>query len=190
MLDLLAQVFRLPLAFFALGVGMADWALRGMQRVTDESVGQALSRGKNGAEAGNDRVELPAGGSAARAPEIVNYTGAREPDADIRREERRAMPDINLSDDMVKLVRYSIVSIKRDEEQILHRDEEIFDDNMSDDAFATWVISKYGDSQGLGSEDRKFLRVSYEVLGRWPKQDREFEKRQIKVLEEIRDRLP
>lgn len=98
--------------------------------------------------------------------------------------------DRNLSDDTVKLVRYSIVSIERDDERIHFRGEEIFDDNMTDDAFATWVISKHGDAQGLSAEDRKYLRVSYEVLGRWPKQDREYEKRQLEVLEGIRDAIP
>jgi hypothetical protein len=97
--------------------------------------------------------------------------------------------DRNLSDDMVKLVRYSIVSIQRDEERILHRGEEIFDDNVTDDAFATWMISKYGDAQGLSSEERKYLRVPYEVLGRWARQDRKYEKRQLEVLEGIREEL-
>lgn len=97
--------------------------------------------------------------------------------------------DRNLSDDMVKLVRYNIVSIKRDAEKIMHRDEVIFDENMTDDGFATWVISKYGDARGLSSDDRKYLRVSYEVLDRWAKQDRKYEKRQLEVLEGIRDAI-
>lgn len=95
--------------------------------------------------------------------------------------------DVNLSDDRVKLVRYHIVSIKRDQERILHRDEEIFDDQMSDGDFASWVISKYGDRVGLASDDRKYLRVSYEVIGRWAKQDREYQKRQLEVLEGIKE---
>ena len=49
-------------------------------------------------------------------------------------------------------------------------------------AFATWVISDYAESAGMSSEDRKYLRVSYEVMGRWPKQDRKFEKRQLEEL--------
>jgi hypothetical protein len=100
------------------------------------------------------------------------------------------MPDTNLADDMVKLVRYTIVSIKRDEEAILVRGEEVFDDNMSDDAFATWVISKHSETGGLPADDRKYLRVSYEVLERWARQDGKYDSRKIRVLQEIRDRLP
>lgn len=97
--------------------------------------------------------------------------------------------DVNLSDDMVKLVRYNIVSIARDAEKILKRGEEIFSDNMTDEAFATWVISQYADSIGMSPEKRKYLRVSHEVLGRWPKQDRKYEKRQLEVLEGIKDAI-
>lgn len=97
--------------------------------------------------------------------------------------------DTNLSDDRVKLVRYHIVSIQRDQEKILHSGEEIFDDEMSDDAFATWMISRYGDAVGIGAHDRKYLRVGYEVIGRWAKQDRKYEKRQLEVLEGIREKI-
>ncbi len=100
------------------------------------------------------------------------------------------MSDRNLSDDMVKLVRYSIVSIKRDEEAMLLKGEEkIFSDNMTDDAFATWVVSDYAESAGMSSEDRKYLRVSYEVMGRWPQQDRKFEKRQLEQLAGIQQAI-
>lgn len=99
--------------------------------------------------------------------------------------------DTNLSDDMVKLVRYSIVSIERDDERILvDGAEKLFDDNVDGEAFATWVTSDLARERGLSNEDRKYLRVSYEVLDRWPKQDREYERRQLEVLEGIRDRLP
>jgi hypothetical protein len=170
-----------------------------MQRVTDEGEDWVLGRAAGPAEPRTARKAEPGHGPkhdtepsgsalASGAPETAN-PGAAHAVADIRSEERRAMPDTNLADDMVKLVRYSIVSIKRDAEKILHRDEVIFDDNMSDDGFATWVISKYGDARGLSSDDRKYLRVSHEVLERWAKQDRKYERRQLEVLEGIRDAL-
>ena len=109
--------------------------------------------------------------------------------------------DTNLSDDMVKLVRYTIVSIERDHERIIHHGEEIVTDNLTDDAFASWMIASYLQSREYAqrrSEDprheiehehKKYLRVCYEVLCRWPKQDRKYEKRQLEVLEGIRDAI-
>lgn len=181
---LFLRMVRLPMTLFAYAAEMAACTAREIERMTGEGVEKALDRVAQPAPWGSRQ----AAGPAAGAPVTVN-PGAPEADADIRREETRAMPDTNLADDMVKLVRYTIVSIKRDDEKILKRDEEIFDDNMTDDAFASWVISKYGDSQGLSSNDRKYLRVSYEVLGRWARQDRKYEKRQLEVLEGIRQEL-
>jgi hypothetical protein len=106
------------------------------------------------------------------------------------------MSDTSLSDDLVKLVRYTIVNIERDREAIVGRGEEIVTDNLSDDAFASWMIAKhvpldsYKGKNGWGEDDaRKSLRVCYEVLGRWPKQDRKYEKRQLEILEGIKEAL-
>lgn len=109
--------------------------------------------------------------------------------------------DTNLSDDMVKLVRYTIVSIERDHERIIHHDEEIVTDNLTDDAFASWMIASYLQSKvykrrvdedpdnRVKHDHKKNLRVCYEVLCRWPKQDRKYEKRQLEVLEGIREAI-
>ena len=99
--------------------------------------------------------------------------------------------DMSLNDDMVKLVRFTIVNIERDKEKILARDEEVVTDALSDDAFASWMISKHVKPyDGKGDDDpRKYLRVSYEVVSRWPKQDRKYEKRQLEVLEGIREAI-
>src|SRR5262245_28534964 len=42
----------------------------------------------------------------------------------------------------------------------------------------------------LPEDDKKYLRVYYEVLQRYPREEFRFEQQQIKVLEEIRDRMP
>lgn len=94
--------------------------------------------------------------------------------------------ETSLSDNMVKLVRYSVVSIKRDEEKpLVVGKEKLFDDNLDGEAFTTWVTSEVAGAHGVPDEDRKYLRVSYEVLGRWPKQDRKYEKRKLEKLDGI-----
>jgi hypothetical protein len=109
--------------------------------------------------------------------------------------------DTNLSDDMVKLVRYTIVSIERDDEKVIHHAEEIVTDNLSDEAFSSWMIASYLQSEDyriksskdakhrIEHGDKKYLRVCFEVLCRWPKQDRKYEKRQLEVLEGIREAI-
>jgi hypothetical protein len=42
----------------------------------------------------------------------------------------------------------------------------------------------------LPEDDKKYLRVYYEVLQRYPREEFHYEQQQIKVLEEIRDRMP
>ncbi len=43
---------------------------------------------------------------------------------------------------------------------------------------------------GLDPDDKKYLRVYYEVLERYPREKFKFEEEQIDVLKDIRDRLP
>ena len=42
----------------------------------------------------------------------------------------------------------------------------------------------------LPEDDKKYLRVYYEVLQRFPREEFKYQQRQIEVLEEIRDRMP
>jgi hypothetical protein len=119
--------------------------------------------------------------------------------------------DTNMSDDMVKLVRFTIVTIKRDDEHVLGegkgpddedspappryriaRGEKIVTENMTDDSFSAWVISEYFQKdhhEPVDADDKKYLRVYHEVLKRWAKQDRKFEKNQLESLAGIEDAL-
>lgn len=101
------------------------------------------------------------------------------------------MSDKNLSDDMIKLVEYSIVTIDRGEERILsgpHAKLKLVKRNTNGEAFAAWVISE-DPSAATTEKQKERLRVYYNVLERWPKQDLEYEEKQLDVLEEIRDAL-
>jgi hypothetical protein len=186
----------------------------------------------------------------------------------INKEER--FMDKNLNDDMLKLVRYKILFVKRDYEHALHQDEELVSDNINGADFTAWKIAQFiqklsrkprevrvpdkwrdksypskaehalpysqtevdklkkaaeaawaaaekakghPDEQaetdkakeaekaykkattpywliGFPEEDKKHLRVFYEVLERYPREKFRYEERQIEVLEEIRDKMP
>jgi hypothetical protein len=118
----------------------------------------------------------------------------------------------NLQDDTVKLVAYSIISLKRDEEKILDGGEGsvIVTDSMTGKAFTSMIIAQYLQKKmddpddptkkkkisraellkrdrTWKARDMKYWRVYYVVSTRWPRQPLEFEQRQISVLREIRD---
>jgi hypothetical protein len=132
------------------------------------------------------------------------------------------MLDKDLRDDMLKLVRYKILFVRREYEVSFPEREDLVSDNMDGDAFAAWKVAEFiqdlakGDTPvppkwaekrypsgfvepaddfekgaltGLPAEDKKYLRVYFEVLERYPREKFKFEEQQIKVLEEIRDEV-
>jgi len=132
------------------------------------------------------------------------------------------MLDKDLRDDMLKLVRYKILFVRREYEVSFPEQEDIVSENMDGDAFAAWKVAefiqdlvkgetrvpqKWADKQypqgfikpagdfrngtltGLPPEDKKYLRVYYEVLERYPREKFKYEEQQIRILEDIRDSL-
>jgi hypothetical protein len=107
---------------------------------------------------------------------------------------------LDLDDDTVKLVAYTIVSLKRDAERVMPKsgDTLVITQRMTEQAFVSFVIARYLQSeayqnlsadQKLAPRDRKYLRVNYAVTRRWPRLPLEFEERQIEALEDIRNAL-
>jgi len=112
--------------------------------------------------------------------------------------------DINLNDEMVKLVAYTIVSLKPDEERVMEGGEGqlVLTRSMSGDDFAAWMLARFLQQevstydqganavmkprgQLLSPEELKYLRVYFVVSTRWPREPRKFEERQINVLQQI-----
>lgn len=122
--------------------------------------------------------------------------------------EQQASDLTNLEDDSVKLVAYTIVSLKRGHEKILDGGEGsvLVTERMTGKAFTSWILAKYmqqeidnpkkpgskirrGDPELLPREDLKYLRVFYVIPTRWPREPLEFEQKQIRTLREIRDEM-
>src|SRR5689334_8504251 len=99
------------------------------------------------------------------------------------------MGNQDLNDNNIKLVKYTIVCIDRKHERVLHTDERIVIDPMSHAAFASWMIAEYLQSEPISDEEKKYLRVSFDVLDSWPREAFTYKERQIEVLEQIRDKL-
>lgn len=125
--------------------------------------------------------------------------------------------DKDLRDDMLKLVRYKILFVRREYEIAFPEQEDIVSDNMDGDAFAAWKVAEFiqdlhrGETliparwveqnypspefrsrnflTGIPHEDKKYLRVYFQVLERFPREKFKYEEQQIRVLEEIRDKV-
>src|SRR6185369_12375151 len=123
--------------------------------------------------------------------------------------------------DMLKLVRYKILFIKRDYEVAFPEKEELVSDSMDESGYTAWKVAQFiqdlanGDTKvppkwngypenenrkapappyaqgdillGLPEEDKKYLRVYFEVLDRYEREKPKYKKQQIDVLKEIRD---
>jgi len=110
----------------------------------------------------------------------------------------------SLEDDMVKLVAYTIVSLKRGHERVMDGGEGtmIVTDSMTGTAFISWIIARYLQqevtvpcdpkpkqlrSDMIDPSELKYLQVYYVVSKRWPRHSLNFEQQQVAVLKEIRD---
>ena len=129
--------------------------------------------------------------------------------------------DKDLHDDMLKLVRFKILFIKREYEHAFDEEEDLVSENMDGPAFTGWKVAefiqklghqpyrtavptrwgtKYPSAKyragkngewliGLPDDDKKYLRVFFEVLDRYPREKFKYEERHIEVLEDIRDKI-
>ena len=170
------------------------------------------------------------------------------------------MRDANLNDDMLKLVRFKILFVKRDYEVAFPEEEDLVSDNISGADFSAWKVAEFiqklnrrppevrwpkrwenktdyyryslpekwkegrpepykveGAPPAKGKpdkpyeageapkyeppeyvpywliafpeDDKKHLRVYYEVLDRYPRERLRYEERQLEILEKIADRV-
>jgi hypothetical protein len=138
--------------------------------------------------------------------------------------------DKDLRDDMLKLVKYRVLFVKREYETAFFEHEDVIEDNLDGGALTAWKVAefaqkledrgeriphKWGDVyppkkhrgsydsatkkfvqnddgrefNGLPEEDKKYLRLSYDVLERYPRERFKYEEQQIKILEEMRDKM-
>jgi hypothetical protein len=113
----------------------------------------------------------------------------------------------NLWVDEIKLVNYGIVSLRRCHERTLHGGQLLVTIPMTPETFSTWVIACYLQAEDIAEdrrdavarerrnaipyEEKKYLRVAYEVLNRWPFEPDDCcdDTREIRALHGIRDAI-
>ena len=255
---LLGQMVRLPVEAFVYTMEMMVKTLQGLQRMADRSVDALM--GKDAPSSpdapARDRNLSNSGPTVAATAHATGNAPDSESDhpsdtvtlthdaitsgGEKIEKEQRDMPDTNLSDDMLKLVRYKVLFVKRDYEWAFPEEEDLVADNMTGEAYTAWKVAEF--IQGLGKreipqkwfdknypldrkdgapdgtsatggdekkdykkrheeggryvikflpeDDKKYLRVFYEVLQRYPREKLRYEERHLEVLEQIRDKMP
>ena len=188
MVQMLGQVMMMP-------VSMATcW-----MNVLSSAMGCMQSPAWQGQDASNRYGNAPGAGFPETGSHTDNPPWAQRDGANKQAKEERNMSDCGCDHcdhehhREVKLVEYSIVSIKRCHERIITKGEVIYSDDMSDESFATWVIALYlqdPKSEPIHHDDKKYLRVYHHVLESWPRPDKDCcDDRQVDVLRGIEQAL-
>lgn len=220
------QLLVLPMTAFVYGVEMLIKTMQGIQQVSNQGMEVMI-----GSQARLNGV--PETRAAPVVPveqhDPVRRNDTAAPDSGITeitfKEEKPLSNngdhangrDKDLHDDMLKLVRYKVLFVRREYEYAFPEQEDLVSDNMDGSAFTAWKIAEFiqdlhrqttrvpikwrdknypprefikdGYLNGIPHEDKKYLRVYFEVLERYPREKFKYEEQQIKVLEDIRDRL-
>jgi hypothetical protein len=222
---------RLPMTALVYGMELIVRVVQGMQHATqqgvDVMVGAAPERRgdcevqKESRDAGFNDVITSSGHAANPEPRPAQKETAAM-DMSISHDSRR---DRDLHDDMLKLVRYKILFVRREFEVAFAEQEDLVEDNMDGTSFAAWKVAEFiqdlakqktdvprrwerqnyppkgsddekktyyhdnGTLKALPEYDKRYLRVYYEVLDRYPREKFKHEEQQIEVLREIRDKI-
>lgn len=226
MFQLFGRLMKLPLEAFVYSMEMFVKTMQGIQHIAYQGMDMMADWG--------GQAPMDASGSEDAVPEATRVIpeithavpegasrGRTEATQVTIQEEERKMPDQDLRDDMLKLVRYKVLFVKRDYEDVLLPDrEELVSENTDAATYSSWKIAefiqdldnipmpkKWKDKnyprdvkldsppddtpkiRKLDEDDKKYLRVYFEVLHRYPRERFRYEERQIEVLEQIRDKM-
>ena len=211
MMHLLGQMLMLPFTVFVYGMEMFLRSMHRVQDRADEGLELLVGTAPPEIEHEPEREARPAASTESFVTEVTVSEGTGQ------KEEQRKMRDTNLSDDMLKLVRYKILFVKRDYEVAFPEREDLVWENISDTALTAWKVAEFIQSlettevprkwldknypkerqkktehgrdiwyiHKLPEDDKKYLRVFFEVLDRYPREKLRYEERQLDVLEEI-----
>jgi len=210
MIKFFGQFMKLPLEAFVYSMEMVVKTMRGIQQVaylgidmmTDGIVQTLVDAPVAEGDAATDVTDVTIGDSAETAQQMPEKEERKMADRDLR------------GDDELKLVRYKILFVKRDYEYAFKEQEELVYENIGESDYSGWKIAEFiqklnevdipdlwlkknfprlatkGDKiKNLEEEDKKYLRVYFEVLDRYPREKFRHDEEQIKVLKDIRDRL-
>ncbi|MBA3241159.1 MAG: hypothetical protein H0T60_08020, partial [Acidobacteria bacterium] len=195
------RMLWLPATVFVSGVELFAQA---MQELAGDEVDDLLSRVTH--TLNSDLKNQARSGARGR----TERGGLSIEEGDIKMKEKDSKQET------LKLVRYKVLFIKRDYEVAFPEREELVADDLSTTDFTAWKIAEFIQRLGeeevprqwrrknyprdfkgeqtptirhLPEEDKKYLRLYYEVLDTYERSKFHHPQKQIAVLEEIRDAL-
>jgi hypothetical protein len=137
---LFGRMVMLPFTVFVYGMDMFVKTMQGMQRTTDDGMDVFLGGAPQGSRAETDYQRETESDLAITSTDRV----VDDDDAQTNPKERRDMNDTDLSgDNVLKLVRYKILFIKRDYEHAFNEVEELVSDNTDDTGYTAWKIAEF-----------------------------------------------
>jgi len=222
MMWFVGQFFLIPVATMAYGIDLLVLTMHEMQKTTTQGIdsmwGIAPPMTANQGEPFAGEVTQTSDSKPPKNGSAVSEAVPKE-DGPLSNDGGVNGLDKDLRDDMLKLVRYKILFVKREYEHAFPEKEDLVSDNMDGAAFTAWKVAEFiqslqghgdpvkvpakwvekgypeppyakgGNLTGLPDWDKKYLRVYYEVLERYPREKFKYEEQQIRVLEQIRDKM-
>ena len=240
MARLLGQMLLLPFSVFVYSLELFVRTAQGVERVAGQEFDLTAGAAPRGGDARPGQTQVTAGavaqaasGASGRWGDVTGYQEPRATDAAAPAAFGDDLPagtetvsgdktketemDRDLRDDMLKLVRYKVLFVKREYEHAFPEQEDLVSENMDGAAFTAWKVAEFiqrlqrrprevrvpgrwgrgypeGHREGewltgLPDDDKKYLRVYYEVMDRYPREKFKYEEQQISVLREIRDEI-
>jgi len=211
MMRIVAEALKLPMTALVYGMEMLARTMEGLQKIADRSIDVMIGEVAQTRGDAPESESEPGNENTISLAEPANGTSN---ETTIEEEPRMSnMDDKDLSGDDLKLVRYKVLFIKRDHEFAFPEREDLVSVDIDETGFTAWKIaefiqrldetpvpdkwrSKGYPSSGtetyirrLPEDDKQYLRVFYQVLDRFPREEASYEADQIKVLEQIRDEL-
>jgi hypothetical protein len=230
----ISKMIRLPLTAFVYSMEMFVKTMQGLEKIADQGIdvmmggiAQSFSDAPDSqsdptidatvnemTQAGDPT--LSSQGDLTGDTRTSATSDIAADDDETNPKEERKMPDTDLSNDMLKLVRYKILFVKRDYEVAFPEREELVSDNLTSTAYTGWKIAEFiqnldeidapakwrdqkyprdfGNAKDirirkLPEDDKKYLRVYFEVLDSYVREQFKYEEDQIDVLKEIRDAI-
>lgn len=216
LLQIWGQFMMLPVAAFVQGMELLLQTVKAMQPASDGGVKGVI--GITTLSNGPPNLPAIYGGDQPSAGDAGGKGRDDSPDTNdsTKKAQEERMLDTNLQDDSLKLVRYKILFVKRGYEYAFPEQEDLVVDNMDGAAFTAWKIAEFIQNlgmmntkvpdkwhdypkqvyvsddnhlKGFDPDDKKYLRVYFEVLQRYTREKFKFEEDQIQVLKEIRDKI-
>jgi hypothetical protein len=181
MSDWVDLLIRMPFRLFGLGMEF-------MSRITSILAEATSQSGTQDAVAAG--LDMPARPPALCNKNVQNYGKEEE------------MTDQDFGGDDLKVVRYRIIYTKRDHEAFLEDGDMLIDYRTNAGELGGLIIASFMEKvqkkqiklpskvgNDISVDDRRYVKVTVEVVGRFPRESGEYDRRKIQELEGIHDAI-